>query len=431
MVVAHTLAAPGRKDIEEMKEKNAEIAKLDKLCKKHQKAIERYREHIKADIFCEEDEKAYKETYKAWREQLDKISKAAGKPTTDSGEAIKDAADQEREKLRKQLQADAITPETEKQHEKKHHKNNGEQKDERIVKGVFVVTIFTDDIERETFIADRYKVANIPPRNIVEVQIERMGDIGYTTYSKLRGQDVVIVDFRSGKEVFEMHLEIEGLKPYAINQKKGKVVFKDKTISYCKKKTINEYEKDITGAYSYNARQQKDESLDNVYARLEHAIHALYLLGYVQQKDYIKLMNCSTSHFSTEWQEEWFKLQGQEAARNAKAEETENKAEKENGEKPEQAEGLTVETLANGHYLEQLKCRIIADAVKANVAIEAGRDQENAIVIGCLTAKAQIVQDMGNKLTIEIEESGRALKVKGIKLNGVPLYKEVEAADGR
>lgn len=50
-----------------------DLKNLDELKERYEQTVARYREHIKADIFSEEDEKAYKEAYDTWRAQLDKV----------------------------------------------------------------------------------------------------------------------------------------------------------------------------------------------------------------------------------------------------------------------------------------------------------------------------------------------------------------------
>ena len=50
-----------------------EIKKLDELKERYEQAVARYREHINSDIFDAEDERAYQEAYKAWRDQLNKV----------------------------------------------------------------------------------------------------------------------------------------------------------------------------------------------------------------------------------------------------------------------------------------------------------------------------------------------------------------------
>lgn len=50
-----------------------DLKKLDELKERYEQATTRQREHIKADIFDDEDERVYKEAYSAWREQFNKV----------------------------------------------------------------------------------------------------------------------------------------------------------------------------------------------------------------------------------------------------------------------------------------------------------------------------------------------------------------------
>ncbi len=170
-----------------------ELEKLDELQRKYEQVMGNYIVHIRSDrvdLFAQ-DEIAYKEAMEAWRIQFDRIYRMSDR-TEECQEENKETAAYESCAESQDVLTSLV--------------NVGPVLSaKRREKGLFIVTVFKDDVQQEIFSAEEYEIpVGVPESKCTVIKVKRQGCQFFERYSKWLGYEVLISDAETGNYIYSM-----------------------------------------------------------------------------------------------------------------------------------------------------------------------------------------------------------------------------------